>query len=46
MKNDISDIRDLCLLPFALGTKNNMNLDNLISLFKPVIFSKTFKLNF
>ena len=46
MKNDISDIRNLSLLPFALGTKNNVDLDNLICLFKPVIISKPFNINF
>ena len=45
MKSDISDIRILCKVPFALLELNNVNLENLICLFKPMIYPELFKFN-
>ena len=46
MKSDISDIRILCKVPFALLELKNVNLENLICLFKPMIYRNLVKTNF
>ena len=45
MKSDISDIRILWKVPFALCGINDVDLENLICLFKPMIYPKLLNLN-
>lgn len=46
VKSDISDIRILCKVPFILSGNRNMDLENLICLFKPMIYNSLPEGNF